>query len=237
MFDFLSHIDSPKIKEIKQNFENKEKQILFGVHGIGNQSFLLGMLGAKGALIAKDLVSASKIAENLMAYGFNVKFITSPFENALGLVDQNLKDDFFASVCDYLTNSSVFLIILTNALIQKVPTKQSILENTLMFQEGKEYAFQNLSKMLVKIGYEKTENVFARGQFAIKGDTLFLWSIIRELLKKPVVTDAVAVEKLCKRGFGAHFGVCRDAGILVRRGFRPAGKQVICPDPCVFFQV
>ena len=177
MFDFLSHIDSPKIKEIKQNFENNEKQILFGAQGIGNQSFVLGMLGTKGALVAKDLVSASKIAENLGAYGFDARFITSPFENALGLVDQNLKDDFFASVYDYLSSSRVFLIILSNALIQKVPTKQSILENTLMFQEGKEYAFQNLSKTLVKIGYEKTESVFARGQFAIKGDTLFLWSI------------------------------------------------------------
>ncbi|MBR5226551.1 MAG: DEAD/DEAH box helicase, partial [Clostridia bacterium] len=177
MFDFLRQIDSPKIIEIKQNFENAQKQILFGISGVGNQSFVLGALGKGGALVAKDLVSASKIAENLGAYGFNVRFITSPFENALGLVDQNLKDDFFAGISDYLSGACDFLIILTNALLQKVPSKEAFLEHTLIFEDGKEYTFQNLSKMLVKMAYEKNESVFARGQFAIKGDTLFLWPI------------------------------------------------------------
>ena len=112
MFDFLSHIKSQKILEIKQNFENDEKQMLFGVNGIGNQSFLLGVLGKKGALVAKDLVSASKIAECLSSFGFNVKFLTSPFENAFGLVDQNIKDDFFAFLSDLLSGQCDFLIIL-----------------------------------------------------------------------------------------------------------------------------
>ena len=177
MFDFLSHIKSQRILEIKQNFENDEKQMLFGVNGIGNQSFLLGVLGKKGALVAKDLVSASKIAECLSSFGFNVKFLTSPFENAFGLVDQNIKDDFFACLSDYFSGQCDFLIILSNALLQKVPSKQSIVENTLFFEENKNYSFQNLSKMFVNIGYEKTDSVFSRGQFSVKGDTVFLWPI------------------------------------------------------------
>lgn len=66
------------------------------------------------------------------------------------------------------------LIIVTTieALMQKLPTKESLYKNTLDFKIGDSYNLEEIKQKLVKLGYSRYDLIEGRGQFSVRGGIL-----------------------------------------------------------------
>lgn len=179
MFDFEKALSSPKLTEIKSALQSGQKQCVLGLSNAGI-GFCLGVFGSGGALIAPDLVSSSKIANMLTAFPFNVRFLSGGFENDMGLVDENLQDDFFAALGDFLLGKANFFIANATALLQNLPSPKTFLASVITVQQNKTLVQQDLIKQLVQIGYVRADSLFLRGQFAVKGDVVTIAPINAE---------------------------------------------------------
>ena len=199
MFDFLKEVDCQKLLAVKKKFEGGERQIVMGLNSFA-AGFFIGTMGRGGALVAKDLVSSGKIAAQLSGFGFNVKFLTGTFENSLGLIDENLRDDFYAALGDLCLQKIDFLIAMPNALFQKIPSKAVFLKNIISLCKNQTLDMSNLIKRLVEVGYHRTDGVYARGDFSVKGDTILLAPIGCENLLRIEFFDDI-IEKLSLLSF------------------------------------
>jgi len=66
------------------------------------------------------------------------------------------------------------LIVVTTieALMQKIPTKNSLYKNELEFKIGETYNLEDIKQKLVKLGYARYDLIEGRGQFSIRGGIL-----------------------------------------------------------------
>ncbi|MBR2052714.1 MAG: hypothetical protein IJ959_01010, partial [Clostridia bacterium] len=199
MFDFLKEIDCQKLLAVKKKFDGGERQIVMGLNSFA-AGFFIGTMGRGGAVVAKDLVSSGKIAAQLAGFGFNVKFLTGTFENSMGLVDENLRDDFYAGLGDLCLHKIDFLVAMPNALFQKIPSKKAFLQNIISLHQNQTLDMALLIKRLVEVGYHRTDGVYARGDFVVKGDTILLAPIGCENLLRVEFFDDV-VEKISLLSF------------------------------------
>ena len=157
--------------------------MVFGLNG-ELKGLFLATAGKGGVLVSKDLVSSTKIAQMINASGLKSRFITTPFENALGLTDNSIKADFITAVNQFLMGEIDFLITSPDALFQKLPNPKNILNNILTFEKNKDYDFNNIAKILTDKGYLRTDFISTRGQFTLKGDILQIYPVTGENIYK-----------------------------------------------------
>ena len=71
-------------------------------------------------------------------------------------------------------NSKKNLVVVTTieALMQKLPRKETLFKNSLNFKVGDIYDLEVLKQKLIDLGYERNELVDGRGQFSIRGGIL-----------------------------------------------------------------
>lgn len=199
MQDFLQLINNKKLENFKSNIKSKKNQMVFGLNS-ELKGLFLAVCDARGVYVAKDLIAGTKIAQMLSAFDKKSRFITSPYQNSLNLVDNNLKHEFVASVNQFLDGKIDFLIVSPDALFQKIPSKNAIISNAQNISKGANVNLQTLIQNLVRIGYTRTEFVASRGQFTVKGDTLQIFPVDTENMFKIEFFDT-EVEKIAEVSF------------------------------------
>ena len=212
MFDFEKNLNFKAYTTIKTNFASGKKQIIFGLTNPA-QAMIVGLLGKGSVFVAKDILSGSKVAQMLTAFNFKVQFLTGGYQNG-ALEDQNLKDDFFAATGAFVNTKCDVIIAVPNALVQKVPSKQSLIEHTIVLQENSNFKFSTFSQKLVEIGYEKTQSVVSRGEFSVKGDVVILAPLGSENLFRIEFFDDL-VEKITEITAQDKKFVCRHTEIYI----------------------
>lgn len=165
------------------NVENGINQMVFGLNS-ELKGLFLAETAKGGVFVSKDLASSTKIAQMTSAAGLKSRFITTPFENALGLVDNSLKADFVAAINEFSLGEIDLIITSPDALFQKIPNPKNILNSILVFEKDGDYDLNSLAKTLTEKGYTRTEFVSAKGQFTLKGDTLQIYPIASENIYK-----------------------------------------------------
>ena len=63
-----------------------------------------------------------------------------------------------------------FIVVTTiEAVMQKLPSKETLYKNILEFKVGKSYSIEELKKKLIQLGYTRYDLIEGRGQFSIRG--------------------------------------------------------------------
>lgn len=192
--NLIELIGNKKLEQFQKNIENKTNQMVFGLN-TELKGLFLALCGKAGVFVSRDLASSTKIAQMTSAMGLKSRFITTAFENALGLVDNNLKADFVEAVNKFLLGEIDIIFASPDALFQKTPSPKTILQGSLTFEKDKDYDLANLSKKLTEMGYTRTEFVASKGQYTIKGDTLQIFPIGGENIFKLEFFDTL-LEKI-----------------------------------------
>lgn len=77
--------------------------------------------------------------------------------------------------------NNVAVISYPEALFEKVPTKQKLIEHSLKIEVGKNYSIEELTEKLLTFEFQAVDFVYEPGQFAIRGGILDVFSFINDL--------------------------------------------------------
>lgn len=86
----------------------------------------------------------------------------------------------FSILNRYITGQQTILVLSIEALLDKMPTKETFSSFILELKEGDIVDSKNLLEQLLLMGYERTELVESVGQFAIRGGIIDIHSPIAE---------------------------------------------------------
>lgn len=176
MFDFYKILNNKELCEYKSNLNKGFSQVISGLSPEVKGLFLA--LAGKGAVfVFKDLVSASKIAEEATALGLKCSFVLSGYEDSLGLVDHFAMSEYLSLLYDFASGKIDVLLVSIEALFQKAPTKQDLINNVYNIKKQNFYNFKNLVQMLIQMGYNRVEFASRQGQFSLKGDVLEIFAL------------------------------------------------------------
>ena len=71
---------------------------------------------------------------------------------------------------------NTWVITYPEALFEKVPTQQNLIENTFRVEVGKSYAIDFLNDLLIEYQFDRVDFVYEPGQFAIRGGIVDVFS-------------------------------------------------------------
>ncbi|MCF0125296.1 MAG: hypothetical protein HUJ68_05990 [Clostridia bacterium] len=72
-----------------------------------------------------------------------------------------------------ITSKKNLIVITTiEAIMQKIPSKETLYKEQIKFEIGKSYDLENIKRELVKLGYSRCELIEGKGQFSIRGGIL-----------------------------------------------------------------
>lgn len=136
--------------------------------------------GTRGIFVAYNEMQARKIYEDfLLFYREDVLFFSAK-EVMLYDVEAKSYDDVYSriKVLDrIIENDYRFIITSAEALIQKIIPREMFLKSSIHFTLGGSLNLSQLSQNLVSIGYERMDRVEGRGQFAIRGGIVDVFSV------------------------------------------------------------
>lgn len=173
MIDFLKIFQNKEISLFLDSVNQNKKLLTFNAP-TNSKAVFLGLLNKRIIFVAKDIVSGSKLAEQLKPFSLNPKFLLTTFENNFGLVDVSSSLDFYSALFSFCIEESKCLIVTVDALFQKLPNIKEFLNNIYYLKKNQNYTFKNLLNWLFDAGYVRVESVSMRGQFSLKGD---IWEI------------------------------------------------------------
>ena len=121
--------------------------------------------------LCSSFVLAGKIKRGLEGLGKRVEIVSNAREND----DENDKNllPFVEAVNNYLAGNLDALIFLPCSMIIKFDLAKF---NSIKINKNQNYSLEELTKKLVEYGYERTSLVSEKGQFALRGDILDIFS-------------------------------------------------------------
>ena len=176
MIDFYKVLNNKSLGNYKNNLQKGCRQVLSGLSP-DVKGLFLALAGKGSVFVVKDIVSAGKIAEQASALGLKCSFILNGYEDSLGLVDHFAMSEFLSALYDFATGEIDVLLVSVEALFQKSPTKQDLLDNVLNLKKDNSYNFKQLVQSLIQMGYNRVEFASRQGQFSLKGDILEIFAI------------------------------------------------------------
>lgn len=169
---------SNKFIELLKQIENKKSPVaISGLTDVG----LVQMASAINAfgkipicIITYNEIQAKKIYED-------IKYFTDKV--ALFLKKEIVTYDYIAESKDLpyerietlntiFTKKNMIIVTTIEALMQKLPKKESLYKNTIEFKIGKNYNLEEIKQKLIKLGYSRYDLIEGRGQFSIRGGIL-----------------------------------------------------------------
>ncbi|MCC5924476.1 MAG: transcription-repair coupling factor, partial [Crocinitomicaceae bacterium] len=78
-------------------------------------------------------------------------------------------------------NDNIILVTYPEALAEKIPTKQTLTEQTLKVETGKTYSISFLTELMHSLDFQPVDFVYEPGQFAVRGGILDVFSFNADL--------------------------------------------------------
>ena len=125
-------------------------------------------------LITYNELQAKKLYEDLQYFNKNIVFFPKKEIVTYDYVAES-KELLYKRIdtLNKIYEKKADIIITTvEACMQEMVSKEDLYQNRIQFHFNQEYAFEEIKEILLKLGYERTELVEARGQFSIRGDIL-----------------------------------------------------------------
>lgn len=70
------------------------------------------------------------------------------------------------------TNQSIIVITTIEAIMQKLPAKEILYKDKILFKVGNNYSLEDIKRKLINLGYNRCELIEGRSQFSIRGGIL-----------------------------------------------------------------
>lgn len=168
----------PKFQEYIKDLKSKKGQVaIFGLSDMGKVQFIAATkqtINKPICIITYNEIQAQKIITDL-------KYFSNEFEEVLYFPKREIVSyDYVAEskelpyeridVLNRIENEKAKVIVTTvEALMQKMITFEELYKNKFTFEIGRRYNLEEVKEKLIKLGYERTDLVEARGQFSIRG--------------------------------------------------------------------
>jgi len=136
---------------------------------------IASMIESPVLYITADGVSAQKVAENVASLSGKETAVIAAKDEVLLYRKALSKDALYKRLCGVyaLNKGCPFVACEIDALLQLFPKKLPVLR----LKEGEEFAFENLAKTLVEMGYQRSYEVETKGSFALRGDILDIYPV------------------------------------------------------------
>lgn len=145
---------------------------------IGEKALTLYYLNKRCIVVCNDILSLNMLKTELVCLGKKVGELDAGYPMPVFAYKQeNLSMcEFLGAVCDYYLGKTDILLVLADALFQRLPSLD-FFKKFIGLKTGATYNFLELEKLLTNIGYTRCEKVTKRGEFSIRGDIIDIFTI------------------------------------------------------------
>lgn len=197
---FESLFQTPKFQKIGQNIQKKDIKI----SGLSSseKAVVLSSLGKKFVYVASDLIEANNVQKILADFDISSHIIYSSITTpvlTIGRVD-DLQLDVLNKLYDFFNDEVFALIVLPSFLLQRLPSRNKLLENQFCIYVDQQIDQKMFEKMLTKYGFTKTDGRGGVGEFCVRGDTIEISTSSNETLTRvEFFDDTIEKIKICDK--------------------------------------
>lgn len=166
---------SHKFVDLIQEIENKKSPIaISGLTDVGMTQIISGIheFAKKNVcIVTYNEIQARKIVEDIKNFTERVVFFQKKDIVTYDYVAES-KDLPYERIetLNQIVSKKKFIVVTTiEAVMQKLPSKETLYKNILEFKVGKSYSIEELKKKLIQLGYTRYDLIEGRGQFSIRG--------------------------------------------------------------------
>ena len=166
---------SHKFVDLIHEIENKKSPIaISGLTDVGMTQIISGIheFAKKNVcIVTYNEIQARKIVEDIKNFTERVVFFPKKDIVTYDYIAES-KDLPYERIetLNQIVSKKKFIIVTTiEAVMQKLPSKETLYKNILEFKVGKSYSIEELKKKLIQLGYTRYDLIEGRGQFSIRG--------------------------------------------------------------------
>ena len=166
---------SHKFVDLIHEIENKKSPIaISGLTDVGMTQIISGIheFAKKNVcIVTYNEIQARKIVEDIKNFTERVVFFPKKDIVAYDYIAES-KDLPYERIetLNQIVSKKKFIVVTTiEAVMQKLPSKETLYKNILEFKVGKSYSIEELKKKLIQLGYTRYDLIEGRGQFSIRG--------------------------------------------------------------------
>ncbi len=169
---------SAKFIDLLKQIENKTSPIV--ISGLTDVSMVqietaIHEFGKKPiAIITYNEIQAKKIYEDLKYFTEQVVFFPKKEIVTYDYIAESKELPYqrIEALNQIKTKKNLIVVTTIEAILQKLPSKNTLYQNELTFQLGESYSLEEIKQKLIKLGYVRYELIEGRGQFSVRGDIL-----------------------------------------------------------------
>lgn len=183
MQKFYDYIEQkPKYEDIKKSINNQEFPLLVNGVSLENIAFFADynkyITHKKTVIILRDLHMARQVYQDLSKFNNKVLFLQTD-ELRLYFVEANDRQNEYTRITTLkkiYQGDFDFLVVGVASFLRKYMPKKYYKQNKIDIDMSSKIDTDELSKKLVKLGYERTPKVEAKAEFSIRGSIIDIFS-------------------------------------------------------------
>lgn len=172
-----------KISVLNKTNEDINKGLHLSLSGLssGEKSLLIHSTKKKCIVVCSDFVLMSELKNSLTMLGHKVGIVNIGISSPIYSYNQDNSSivEFITNIFDYHYNKTDILLVMSEALLQRLPDK-SFLNNIFELKKNGNYNFSNLINTFVKMGYTRSDYANKKGLFSVRGDIVDVFPINSE---------------------------------------------------------
>ncbi|MBR4124050.1 MAG: hypothetical protein IKR12_00600, partial [Clostridia bacterium] len=177
-------ISLPQINNVLNNLQTaidkKNNCSVFGL-SLGEKAFFLSKQNRQIVLVTNSVADGIKYTEMFESFGKKCKTLFFNGGDYFSLHSTTISGNLISSVdaLNSLANGKVDCIIMSPiCLMQKYTPKDTFKKSVINIKKGQTINQKKLIQNLINIGYRRTEQISAPGEFMIRGDTFDIFSML-----------------------------------------------------------
>lgn len=159
---------------VKQIQEKKDPIAISGLTDVGSAQFLAAINEfAKKTIciITYNEIQAKKLLENLKY--FNEKVVFFPKKEIVTYdyiaESKDLSYERIETLNKICCKKNLIVVTTIEALMQKIPTKETLYKNTLNLKVGEIHNLEEIKQKLIDLGYTRYDLIDGKGEFSVRG--------------------------------------------------------------------
>ena len=166
---------NPKFIEILNNINNKKSPIaisgLIDVGIVGLTSAIHEFEKQPICILTYNELQAKKLYESLKYFTEKVVFFPKKEIVTYDYIaeSKDLPYQRIEALNQIQSKKNLIIVTTIEAVMQKLPSKNTLYQNTLKFKIGESYSLEEIKKQLVALGFSRCEMIEGKGQFCIRG--------------------------------------------------------------------
>lgn len=169
---------TPKFVDLVKQIEKKKGPIaISGLIDVGMVEILTGIQAYSKSpilLVTYNEIQAKKILKDLKNFREEVLFFPKKEIVTYDYVaeSKDLPYERIETLSQIAEKKIPFVVTTIEAMMQKIPSQETLFQNTLHFEVGKIYDLEQIKQKLVAMGYMRYDLIEGRGQFSVRGGIL-----------------------------------------------------------------